>query len=409
MDAVILPSERETESVRFGDGGVLRGVVGESLTPELLTTLGVLFGAGGKAAVGWSGGDAGAMLARALGVGVCAGGGVVLAHDGCCPAAGAWLGEYYGLPASLFVEQEGGQVFLHWFDGDGLPPERERVRQLEQQLNGDGGTRVGASQVGQWERLRAVNTAYAADAARRVCPRPSGTSISVSVPGEGPWDQTLANLLERIGCRVLRHAAPGMPAFSAAHGGFWLEARQEDGTQADGARLLALVTLLELEQGRPVAVPPGAPAVIDALGSQLGGSVLRPGRDRGAREACARTPWLRDALFAAGYLAAAMAERGTTLSELLARLPAFTLRSAEIPLRRDRGALMEDFTSRFRRAEPAGAGVRLRSGGGWVYVAPMVRRRSVRLQAEGADAETAEELCGFFEEEIRRLDRGEYY
>lgn len=43
--------------VRFGDGGVLRGVVGESLTPELFTTLGVVFGAEGKAALGWSGGD----------------------------------------------------------------------------------------------------------------------------------------------------------------------------------------------------------------------------------------------------------------------------------------------------------------------------------------------------------------
>lgn len=50
--------------------------------------------------------------------------------------------------------------------------------------------------------------------------------------------------------------------------------------------------------------------------------------------------------------------------------------------------------------------MRLRAGGGWVYVHPLIRRRSVRLQTEGADAETAQELCGFYEDEIRRMDRG---
>lgn len=408
MNAVALPSGQGARDVRFGDGGVLRGVVGESLTPELFASLGVILGGEGKAALGWSGGDAGAMLARALGAGICAGGGMVLAHDGCCPAVGAWLGDYYGLPASLFVEQAGARVFLHWFGARGLPPEGERVARLERLLHGEGGPRADAGRVGRWERLGAVNTAYAADAARRVAPRRgAGRPVTVSVPGEGPWDQALTDLLERMGCRVLRRAARGTPCFSAAHGGFWLRARQEDGTDVDGARLLALIALLELERGNAVAVPPEAPAVIDALGGGLGVPVLRPGRDRGARETCAGAPWLRDALFAAGYLAAAMEERGESLGGLLARLPPFTLRRTEIPLRQGPGALMEAFTSRFRRAEPAGTGVRLPSGAGWVYVAPLIRRPSVRLQAEGADAETAQELCGFYEEEIRRLDRGE--
>ena len=272
---------------------------------------------------------------------------------------------------------------------------------LEQQWNAGAGVRVGAGQVGQWEHLAGVNTAYAADAARRV----GGASIAVAAPGEGLWDQTLANLLERMGCRALRHEAAGVPAFSTAHGGFWLEGRQEDGTSVDSGRLLALVALLELEKGAAVAVPAWAPAVIDELGASLGGRVLRLGRDREAREVYERSPWLRDALFAAGYLTAAMGRTGQTLAELLGRLPPFTISSAEIPLQGGRGELMEAFTGRFRRSEPAGTGVRLRAGGGWVYVAPLIRRRSVRLLAEGADAETAQELCGFYEDEIRRLDR----
>lgn len=398
-----LSTQREAEALRFGDGGVLRGAVGETLSPEQFTSLGVLLGGAGKVALGWSGGDGAAMLARALGAGVCAGGGVVLAHDGCCPAA-CWLGEYYSLPASLFVEQESDRIFLHWFDERGLSPERERVRRLEQQWNAGAGVRVGAGQVGQWEHLAGVNTSYAADAERRV--GRGSSSVTVAVPGEGLWDQTLAGLLERMGCRALRHGAAGVPSFSAAHGGFWLEARREDGARVDSGQLLALVALLELERGNPVAVPAWAPAVIDALGAARDVTVLRLGRDKGAEAAYARAPWLRDALFAAGYLTAAMGGQGQTLAALLSRLPPFTVRSTEIPLQGGRGALMEAFTGRFRRSEPAGMGVRLRAGGGWVYVAPLIRRRSVRLQTEGADAETAQELCGFYENEIKQLDAG---
>ena len=67
-------------------------------------------------------------------------------------------------------------------------------------------------------------------------------------------------------------------------------------------------------------------------------------------------------------------------------------------------ALMEEFMSSFRRSEPAGAGVRLSAGAGWVYVAPLVRRPAVQVLAEGENAEIAEELCVFYENEVRRLD-----
>ena len=80
------------------------------------------------------------------------------------------------------------------------------------------------------------------------------------------------------------------------------------------------------------------------------------------------------------------------------------LRRREIPLQRGRGELMEEFMSSFRRSEPAGAGVRLSAGAGWVYVAPLVRRPAVQVLAEGENAEIAEELCVFYENEVRRLD-----
>ena len=396
----------EEPGVRFGDGGVLRGIIGETLKPETFTAIGVLLGGEGKVALGWSGGEGAVMLSRALSAGICAGGGTVLTHDGCCAATAAWLGNYYGLSASLFVEQEDDRAYLHWFDERGLPPTPERISRLERRLRTGDCKTVCAGQVGCCERLRAVNAAYTADAARRVAKPMPGSVPVLSVPGDSRWDQALADLLERIGCRVLRHPAPDVACFSSVYGGLRLQGRQEGGTAVMPEQMLALVALLELEAGNAVAVPANAPAVIEELGAAAGKPVLRLGRDKGAEELYAASPWLRDALFAAGYLAVAMGSRGQSLAQLLSRLPPFELRRREIPLQRGRGELMQAFTGHFRRAEPAGKGVRLKAGSGWVYVAPMIRRRAVQLQTEGEQAEAAQELCAFYEEEIRRLDRG---
>jgi len=125
---------------------LLHGRVGEEVNPMLCLRLGMSFAGVERAALGCGGGDAALMLTRALGVGLNAVGCMVLAHDGASPAVGAWMREYYELPLSLFVEQQGTAVTIHRF---GIPP-------------GAPGAAVGAGQVGSWERLQGVNTRYAA-------------------------------------------------------------------------------------------------------------------------------------------------------------------------------------------------------------------------------------------------------
>lgn len=78
------------------------------------------------------------------------------------------------------------------------------------------------------------------------------------------------------------------------------------------------------------------------------------------------------------------------------------VRVTEVPTGHTGGEIMDAFTARFRCAQPVGAGVRLRSGGGWVTVTPQTG--SVRIRAEGDSAEIAEELCGFYERELREIE-----
>ncbi len=382
------------KSLHFNPGGTLSGTVGTDLTAPQVLELGLSLAPARKTALGWSGGDAAAMLARALGSGLCSGGATVLAHDGCCPASAAWLGEYYGLPLSLFVEQVGQKAYLRSFGPDSLPACPTGTAHS-----------VTADRVGHWEPICGVNTSWSADVARRLDSEKPCIPLLVSIPGDSRWDSVAADMLERLGCRVLRRQAPGVPSFSADRGGFWLLATDEQGRCADPAQLLALICRLELAGGRPVAVEGDAPAVIDAMGKTLGAPVLRSGRDRNCREISAAAPWLRCALFAVGYLARAMASRRTALTDLLDGLPPFARRRTEVPLHRDADRVLTDFISHFRRAEPAGDGFRLNTADGWVYVAPKADRRALLLQADADTAELAEELCGFYQEELSRLDK----
>ena len=390
--------------LRFGDGGAMRGIFHRDMSPELMLTLGGALGAEGKVGLGHDGGEEARLLARSVACGVAAAGSDVLLHDGQCAAVGAWLGEHYDLPVSLFIEQEGERLFLHFFDRRGLPLGRSRERKLEGALLRGEVRRAHAGQVGLWEHLSGIPAAYARDGAKRCrLTRGTMTPVAVAVPGVTAADALLALTLEELGCVVLRRAAPGVPGFGAEYGGLRLRAWDENGQNLDGDRLLTLVSLIELEQGGGrVAVPGDAPAVIEGLGEE--GKVLRLGRDGAEAEALYRDlPWLRDAAFAAARLCARLGQTGERLSTLARKGPEFVRIRREVPLRRGRGEVMQGLAP---EGEPLSEGVLLRQDGGSVYLSPLSRRASLRVVAEAASMEAARALCEFYVEKAREVDGG---
>lgn len=408
------PSTRLTASLthgglrgplKFGDGGVIRGTVGEELTASALHLLGNVLGREGQAGLGWSGGSAARMLCQAAGSGMAEGGGRVLYTDAGCPSAASWLAERYDLPVTLFVQQEGERVFLHLFGSDGLPLPRARQRKIEGLLGRGEVFRMPAGRVGSWETVTGIRSAYAADAARRAGERGQG-GLTVAVPGSGGADAALALALENLGCTVLRQAQPGVPAFQTGHGGFTLTAWDEGGRELSPQRVLTLCALVELDRAGRAAVPALAPAAIDLLAARRHGTVLRLGRDgKEAGELYAAQPALRDAVFAACLLCAHMTAAGERLRVLDSRVPLFRIRRAEVPLKGDRGAVMEALRRSEPKAQDAGEGLRLPVREGWVYIAPLTARSALRVIGEGFDMETAEELCDLYVRKTKELDQ----
>lgn len=397
----------QADSLRFGDGGVIRGILGEEMDAAALLALGSALSAEGKVGLGGFGGAGADMLLRAAASGITAGGGMVLHHDMQCAAQAAWLAESCQLPVSLFIEQDGEKVYLHLFDSGGLPLGRRRERKLEFAMQQGRPPHLSAGSIGSYEHLSTGSQAYARDAARRSALRrmPLRT-LRVAVTGDTPADRAVRMVLEELGCVVVDQWRRGIPAFMASHGGFRLTARDESGALLSPQQLLAIAALVEMEHGGGrIAVPDDASAAVELIAAGFGKSVLRLGRDgEQARQLYRTLPWLRDAAFAAARLCARMGAAGERLEQLAAKTPRFSSWKREVPLSHDRGEIMRRMAAQTGRDSLLGEGIRLRAHGGWVYLVPLARRAALKVVAESTDLEIAAELCDFYAGQVAKLD-----
>jgi len=393
--------------LRFSAGGALRGTAGEELTAEVMLSLGALLGEEGRVALGWAGGEAAALLGRSAACGVTAAGGEAILCDAPCASAGAWLGRFYGLPVTLFVQQDGDTAEVRLFDEKGLPLSRSRQRKLEGALLRGEATRVPASRVGRFQQINGAGPGCAGETARvsRLSSMPLRPLAVQVEKGEGAND-ILTAALTALGCQVSRGSGRGKPTFSADWGGFRLTVWDEEGRRIGPDRLLVLLTRIEMENGEKTAVLPAwAPTAAETVAEGLGGRLLRLGRDGAeAQMLWEKQVWMWDGIAAACRLCARMGLTGESLAHLDSGIPRFATARREVPLRSGRGRVMGAALADSPRVRREGEGVRIPAGDGWIYLVPASRRSALRIIAEAADMETAEELCHFYEERLRRWD-----
>ena len=393
--------------LRFSAGGALRGTAGEELTAEIMLSLGALLGEEGRVALGWAGGEAAALLGRSAACGVTAAGGEAIICDAPCASAGAWLGRLYGLPVTLFVQQDGDTAEVRLFDEKGLPLSRSRQRKLEGALLRGEATRVPASRVGRFQQINGAGPGCAGETARvsRLSSMPLRPLAVQVEKGEGAND-ILTAALTALGCQVSRGSGRGKPTFSADWGGFRLTVWDEEGRRIGPDRLLVLLTRIEMENGEKTAVLPAwAPTAAETVAEGLGGRLLRLGRDGAeAQMLWEKQVWMWDGIAAACRLCARMGLTGESLAHLDRGIPRFATARREVPLRSGRGRVMGAALADSPRVRREGEGVRIPAGDGWIYLVPASRRSALRIIAEAADMETAEELCHFYEERLRRWD-----
>ena len=285
---------------------------------EKLAQLGFILARRGRVGLAWTPDGAGEDFVRACAGGVAAAGGrAELFPDLNSPVEGSWAARRWGLPALLFFDTE-GPPRLHLFDRLGLPFAPDALSRLKEGLSRPA---EGTADGGTWTVRNIPQGLWAGETARQLALRGSGPPWrhrQAAVPGDRGADRDLARVLSALGWQVEERWRPGLPAFFAARGGFCLLAQDETGTPIPPDRLLALVSLIEMENGGGVIALPVCRAAGAALAAAgCGGQVLTLERDgERARRLYAARPWLWSAPAAAGRICARMAASGERLSTL---------------------------------------------------------------------------------------------
>lgn len=384
-------------SLHFDNYGIIHGVIGGDVDTEQVMDLGSALASMGQVALGHCGGAGAEALALAAAAGVTAAGGWVIRHDGTTPAAANWLCDYYGLSGGLFLEQQGEQLTLYPITAGGQPLEREAQRKLENDLLRRNFRRPPAAEMGGETQLTSIMESYLAAAVHSAGAAGSYSCTLAVEPGQ----TLLKQGLRWLGCQLAERDVVGVPAMALASGGRELLIWTEDGERRSREEVLLLTCAALLDSGqRNLYLPPEAPAAIERLARDRGGTVQR--MESGAPTGCQRS--LRDGLFAACQIVRYVQRTGETLSQLFRRLPGCQVQRRVVPLRTSRSAVMGAISRQYPDAQRMKQGMRLDLKDGSVWIAPANDREALRVVTEGARAETALELCDFITNEAGKWD-----
>ena len=222
--------------------------------------------------------------------------------------------------------------------------------------------------------------------------------------------------LEKAGCVVRAEWEEEMMELAPGEVGIWLEEDGEGLCLADEygclsereMQLLRVWAALELGIRR-VPVPMNATRAAEALADRYGAVIARVSAERPAimRELIEADRrlfrlWF-DGIYASLLCLTCLLRRALTLTEWKKDMPRLARSACSVPLEeKDRSRVLRGLIDQEDEPDMTD-GLSVRRGGGWALVKPASDRAECRIVAEAADAETADELCAFYERRVKAL------
>ncbi len=451
-------------SKMFGTNGV-RGIVGETMTPEFARKLGAAtaqwLGGEGTMAVGRDARASGPDLQAGFEAGLHAGG-VDTIDLGIAPTPGIqwWIRQADVVGGAVITASHNPPEWngIKIIEGDGTDALPETERAIEAEF-----ADLAATPPGGGKRLASEdpNPAYVDAVLNHVdanAIRAAGFT-AVLDPGGGAGCVTGPVLLDRLGVRVVPVSCTLDPNFSDrpsepteanaaacmravkdhhAHVGILQDGDadravfvDENGAYVDGNKALAMMARFEMADAEPgarvfcttVATSSASVDAVEANGGRVEWTVVgSPPVARAMRETggafggegnggflFARHLFGKDGLMAMARLLEIMATTGKPLSALVAEVPEYAFAQGKIPVAQsDKQRLMEAFKATAAtmdgiRSTDDRDGVKAYLDGAWVLVRPSGTEAIFRVQAEAADAATAEGLVKQFQELLQSL------
>lgn len=394
-------SARSGAVSRFDDDG-LCGEVGVELTPELAVRVGCAVGsiAGGRPVGIASGSDrCSHVLADALIAGIRSAGAGVLDFGSAFEALFGFGMSCNALTLGVYLHAgEPGAIKL--VCDAGLPATRRVEREIELALARGEFTRAGRDGFGDRIDLSGIGVIYLTELLR-LCPEGlSGMHASVSCANR-TVERLLENVLLKLGCEL----GDGI-RLQLSENGVSLTLSEGE-TTLDRKRAVAAYCLAMFEQGRDVAVENDFPRALDRFANERGRRVYRyllcpaddadaPGRSLAAQQQCTR-----DGLMLAVVLLNYLRKNQLSLAGLDRMLPPFSTGERTVPIQLPPSRLLDGL------GERAGEGVVIREEKGIVLLRPRKNGSAIRVFAEAASWEAAQELCVDFEKQLKERIRRE--
>ena len=221
-------------------------------------------------------------------------------------------------------------------------------------------------------------------------------------------DSVLSEFLRNAGVKITEKAE-GFPTFEPTADGHGLKLVSEKGYAftPDEASLLTLAALFSLDKNR-LAVTAEAPSAAESVAADRGKTLLRVGRDPEAGKLYAEEPALHQGAFAALALIKALLIEDKTLAAFSASIPSSVSVLRDYRTSSDRVGLMDRFADsmdgvRSDRTD----GIRLFLDGAYLSLRLSPYDRLLTLKAESHSEETAAELCDFYFEKLKALEKEE--
>jgi len=388
----------------FDDDGI-SGQIGVELTPEFCARVGAAVGSlhpGARIAVGSSTHRSAEVLKDALTAGIRSTGASVVDFGSNFASLFEFAMNFCAMELGVFVR--GGSRAALQVLSEGLPATRQVERSIEGMLARGEFVRCSFSGMGDRVDMSGVEALYRSQLMRLAPDGLPGWEVKVR-SHNAAIQSLLRETLENMGC------LDGDLTIEVSEQGDKLRIFDSSFGTVRSHTILAVCAAGEMERGLNVALPYDAPRAIDAMAADMGRRVLRylhtpaDNSDQEARKLAKTQLWNRDALMQA-ILFLNMAQRYGGIPRLLERYRGFDVATRTLETLPGGSAALLRKVSRHQPGAIA-EGVLLEDRRGVVLIKPLKRGDGVRILAEAASSETAQELCDSMEELLRRTMKQE--
>lgn len=372
----------------FDDAGIC-GTVGIQITPEFCARLGCAIGSidgVDRIGIAYEQGNETKAMYHAVLSGLCSTGVQVWDFG---PLNGAQMqlaSSLCRLSLSVYLKRDDACV-IEILDSYGLPCSDETERKIKSILNRDLFVRCSGENYRDIADLRHFKLVYQQELERFY---PNGLSgVSACIQAEGKEDDRyLKDLLVRAG-----GIAKKLPLFDLSKDGRCLRCIDENGNEYSSFATTALGCRMLSRQSPVIAMPIDTPISLIKLIQSNGSDCLIYGRknDRSARQLAREQGWLRDGAMLALCILSYMKEHHLTLSQCMKEVTVGTVCEGEIPIVCGPSEVMEQIKE-FTKLTDGGALYESKSG--IVRIWPAKNGKRIKLLAEAANFEVAQELCG---------------